>query len=58
MAKTNIWCNMMNTIFYIFGIIYYLQLWFIEDFNPVGREFANLVILGLIINIIQNERQQ
>jgi hypothetical protein len=39
---------MIHTLFYICGIIYYLQLWFINDFNPVGKEFANVVILGLI----------
>lgn len=48
----------MNTLFYFLGMIYYLQLWFVPDFDPIGREFANLVILGLIISTLQRETYQ
>jgi hypothetical protein len=39
---------MITTLFYIFGVIYYFQLWFAKDFDPMGKEFANLAILGLL----------
>lgn len=47
---------MIHILFYIFTIAYYSQLWFVENFNPVGREFANLVILGLMANLLKKER--
>jgi len=47
---------MIHTIFYIFGILYYFQLWFLNDFNPVGKEFANVVILGLTALLLKNEK--
>lgn len=43
----------MNTLFYIFSIFYYFQLWFVENFNPLGKEFTNLVILGLLANLLK-----
>lgn len=46
---------MIHILFYIFTILYYLQLWVVEDFNPVGKEFANLVILGLIANLLKKD---
>jgi hypothetical protein len=48
MAETTSWCNMIVTIFYILSIIYMIQLHFIDNFNPVGKEFTGLVILGLL----------
>jgi hypothetical protein len=48
MAETIIWCNMIVTIFYILSIIYMIQLHFVDNFNPVGKEFTSLVMLGLL----------
>jgi hypothetical protein len=47
---------MMHILFYIFAILYYFQLWFTENFNPVGKEFTNLVILGLLAILQQNTK--
>jgi hypothetical protein len=54
MAETISWCNMMHTLFYIFAIGYYYQLYMTNNFNPVGREFANLVIFGLLTLLMKN----
>jgi hypothetical protein len=40
---------MIVTIFNILGLMYLIQLYFFEDFNPVGKEFTGLVILGFYI---------
>lgn len=47
----------MHTLFCIFVIIYYLELWFVENFNPIGKEFSNLVILGLLAILLKKEKQ-
>jgi len=49
---------MIHTLFYIFGVLYYFQLWFVENFNPVGREFANVVILGLLSILLKITRNK
>ena len=46
----------MHILFYIFSILYYFQLWFTENFNPIGKEFANVVILGLIAILLSKEK--
>jgi hypothetical protein len=56
MAETIIWCNMIHLLFYIFVIFYYFGVWFTDNFNPIGQEFANLVILGLLA-IITTKRE-
>lgn len=38
---------MIVTIFNILVVIYMVQLHFFENFNPTGREFATLMVLGL-----------
>lgn len=45
---TNIlfWCTMIVTIFEILSIIYVIQVYFFDNFNPIGKEFAALVIIG------------
>lgn len=48
MAETNYWCTMIVTLFYILCFIYLMQIFFIKDFDPIGKEFANTVILGII----------
>lgn len=48
---------MIHILFYIIAIFYYLQLWFVENFNPIGKEFTNLVILGLLANLHNKERK-
>jgi len=45
---------MMHMLFYILAIWYYYQLWFSNNFNPVGKEFANLVLLGLLTILVNN----
>lgn len=37
----------MHTLFYILSVIYVIQVNFVDDFNPIGKEFTLLVILGL-----------
>lgn len=54
MAETNSWCNMMHILFYILVIWYYCQWWFANNFDPIGKEFANLVIFGLLTILIKN----
>lgn len=48
---------MIHIVFYIFVLLYYFQLWFVENFNPVGREFANVVLLGLIANLLKRDKK-
>lgn len=48
---------MIHIIFCIFVILYYFQLWFVENFNPVGKEFANVVLLGLIANLLKRDKK-
>ena len=45
---------MMHIVFYILLVFYYLQSYLNPNFNPVGIEFANLVILGLLTIITMN----
>jgi hypothetical protein len=47
---------MMHILFCIFAIIYYLQLWLVENFNPIGKEFTNLVILGLLAILLKKDK--
>lgn len=47
---------MIHILFFIFAIIYYLQLWFVENFNPTGKEFTNLVILGLLAILLKKDK--
>ena len=39
---------MIVTIFYILSVMYVLKLHFLENFNPIGKEFTGLVLLGLV----------
>ena len=48
---------MIHILFLVFTILYYYQLWFVENFNPVGREFANVVLLGLIANLLKKDKK-
>lgn len=48
---------MIHILFCIFVIAYYFQLWFVENFNPIGREFANVVLLGLIANLLERNKK-
>jgi|688.fasta_scaffold03838_20 hypothetical protein len=57
MAETIEWCNMMVTLFYILSIIYFVQLYLIENFNPIGKEFTTLTILGLAAILVKKERK-
>lgn len=47
-------CNMMHILFVILAVVYLIQVNFMKDFEPVGKEFANLVILGLLLIIMKN----
>lgn len=47
---------MIHILFFIFAIVYYLQLWFVENFNPIGKEFTNLVILGLLAILLKKDK--
>ena len=59
MAETSSWCNMMITIlFYILSSLYISQLYLIENFNPVGKEFTTLVILGLVVILAKKKDNQ
>jgi len=42
---------MTDTVFYILTIVYCIKYYMVSSFNPVGNEFALLVILG-ILNIL------
>lgn len=39
---------MIHLVFYICALVYYVQLWLVDNFNPIGKEFTSIVILGLI----------
>ncbi len=49
---------MIHLLFYVFAVIYYLELWFVDNFNPIGKEFTNIVILGLIAILTNNGRNK
>ena len=49
---------MIHTVFYICSVVYFLKQYFVENFNPVGQEFANLVIFGLIIILINTRKNK
>lgn len=38
---------MIVTLFDILSIVYLIQLYFFENFDPIGKEFTGLVVLGL-----------
>lgn len=44
----------MHMLFDILAVVYLIQVNFMKDFEPVGKEFANLVILGLLLIIMKN----
>jgi hypothetical protein len=48
---------MMITLFYILSTIYFIQLYLIENFNPIGKEFTTLTILGLAAILVKKERK-
>jgi hypothetical protein len=40
---------MIVTLFYILSALYLIRMNFDVTFNPVGTEFASLVILGFVV---------
>lgn len=45
---------MIHILFYTLVTVYYVQLLCLRNINPLGQEFANLVILGLLAILIKN----
>jgi len=44
---------MIVTLFYILSFLHILRINFDVTFNPVGIEFANLVILGFVALLVK-----
>ena len=49
---------MITILFYILSSLYISQLYLIENFNPVGKEFTTLVILGLVVILAKKKDNQ
>ena len=48
---------MIHLLFYVFVIFYYLQIIFVDNFNPIGKEFASAVLLGLLAATKEKAKQ-
>jgi len=49
---------MMNTLFYLAVIFYYWNFFSYKNFNLVGIEFVNIVVLGILAIIQKIERNK
>lgn len=49
MAETISWCTMIDTVFYISALYYFISLWFMKNISPIDKEFATVVVLGLML---------